>query len=292
MSKKVYEIEVQATVKLRLLATDGDEFNAELVSIMRKPHRGMYTLIKVHAAGEPVELLNSSRFGRGAPNNWQIATPDKRAAMSSKASIGIRRARAAMSPEEIQNWSDNISRAKTGRRVNMTAEQLAARGRAISAAKKYAQGTDSQRFWAKVDKGDGTGCWLWIASKDTAGYGMLRLDGRSGRNHRASRLSLEWHLGRPLSNGMWALHKCDTPACVKPDHLYEGTKLQNARDRVDRGRAARGSACGRSVLNDKLVLEMRKRYDEGERISSIASSVGCTHTTARNAVQRLSWTHL
>lgn len=32
-----------------------------------------------------------------------------------------------------------------------------------------------------------------------------------------------------------ACHRCDTPACVKPAHLYWGTAKDNARDVMERG---------------------------------------------------------
>lgn len=53
---------------------------------------------------------------------------------------------------------------------------------------------------------------------------------------RISRVMLAHRLGRPLKDGMFACHHCDTAPCINPDHLYEGTAQTNADDRVRRGR--------------------------------------------------------
>ena len=48
--------------------------------------------------------------------------------------------------------------------------------------------------------------------------------------HRASWLL---HYGKlPVDD---ALHSCDNPPCVRPDHLYDGTDSQNQRDVSERG---------------------------------------------------------
>lgn len=52
-----------------------------------------------------------------------------------------------------------------------------------------------------------------------------------GRPQRASRVVLERKLGRPIKPGYCALHHCDRPPCVNPDHIYEGTHFDNQLDR-------------------------------------------------------------
>lgn len=89
--------------------------------------------------------------------------------------------------------------------------------------------TPEQRFWSKVRKT--RGCWLWIGSQNEDGYGTFRLNGKIRKAHR-----VVWF----LTTGHWpshnALHTCDTPACVRFKHLYDGTQKDNARDRSTRGR--------------------------------------------------------
>lgn len=85
------------------------------------------------------------------------------------------------------------------------------------------------RFWAKVDKGNGDACWLWTGAK-SKGYGLVRIDGVARRAHR---VAYEWANG-PIPEGMELDHfACDTPSCVNPSHSRPVTHREN----VLRGRA-------------------------------------------------------
>lgn len=87
-----------------------------------------------------------------------------------------------------------------------------------------------ERFWSKVEKSDG--CWTWIAGCDPQGYGTFGLDGKVQKAHR---VSYQLAIG-PIPAGAHVLHSCDNPPCVRPDHLRAGTRSDNMRDKVARGR--------------------------------------------------------
>jgi len=71
-------------------------------------------------------------------------------------------------------------------------------------------------------------CWPWIGPTDAKGYGRWS-------KVIASRHS--WMLANgPITDGLWVLHHCDNPPCVRPDHLYPGTVVENVRDMIERGR--------------------------------------------------------
>ena len=88
-------------------------------------------------------------------------------------------------------------------------------------------------FWPKVRKT--SDCWLWTAACNEHGYGCFMYKSILRKAHRTA---WEIEVGR-IPKGKCVLHHCDTPACVKPSHLYLGTQLDNMRDILRRGRNPR-----------------------------------------------------
>lgn len=78
------------------------------------------------------------------------------------------------------------------------------------------------------------GCWIWGMQSDRCGYGKMSY-GRSKRL--AHRVSYAAFISDP--KGMLVCHKCDTPSCVNPDHLFLGTHQDNTDDMVRKGRGRR-----------------------------------------------------
>lgn len=99
------------------------------------------------------------------------------------------------------------------------------------------------RFWERVNK-DGPvpthlpslgPCWVWTGTT-AKGYGYFRVNGRLTR---VTRYSYELHyLESPRQ--LEVCHRCDNPSCVRPDHLFLGTHLDNMRDAASKGRLTGG----------------------------------------------------
>lgn len=90
--------------------------------------------------------------------------------------------------------------------------------------------TAAEWFWMHVDQSGGMfACWPWTGYTMASGYGR----NRHGYTHR---YALELALGRPLADGMESCHTCDNPPCCNPAHLFEGTRLDNERDKTAKGR--------------------------------------------------------
>lgn len=99
------------------------------------------------------------------------------------------------------------------------------------------------------------GCWEWTGVKNSAGYGMVWLNGKQRRAHR---IVLSKKLGRELTQNEITRHMCNNPPCCNPDHLEVGTTQDNINDKVLAGRQPRGEKSGTSKLTDKQVSEIRE----------------------------------
>ena len=121
-----------------------------------------------------------------------------------------------------------------------------------------------------------TGCWLWHASRDKCGYGTfgMRIDGKT-KKFGAHRYAWTVFKG-DIPEGISVLHKCDTPSCVNPDHLFIGTQLDNVRDQIAKGRypSRAGTSNANSRLSREDVAEIRRRTSIGEDRRVIAAAYG------------------
>lgn len=152
-----------------------------------------------------------------------------------------------------------------------------------------------------------TGCWLWTGSIDKDGYGVLSR-GAGKPQLKAHRVSVALS-GRSIPPGMCACHKCDTPCCVNPNHIYVGTRAENNRDislrargwwlhsdPVERGSRAiptvrRGSMNTRSKLTEAMVVEAIG-LSEHMQGKDIAKHFGVARNTMYKALRGETWAHV
>lgn len=158
--------------------------------------------------------------------------------------------------------------------------------------------TLEERFWSKVSKAEGDGCWEWTAvTNPETGYGVFSIHDAP---YSAHRVSWEMHSG-PIPRGVGAhgtcvLHRCDNRKCVRPSHLFLGTQAENLADMDAKGRrktvASLGEAQGNAKLTDEKVREIRRRAAAGERHRDIAGDVGVNRSTVSSVAGRRSWAHV
>lgn len=125
----------------------------------------------------------------------------------------------------------------------------------------------AERFWRHVRTSDA--CWEWIASCDDGGYGRFKeVSGASPV--KAHRFSWVLHFGE-IPYDLDVLHHCDNPRCVRPDHLFIGTPLNNTRDMIRKGRARYAGGWGASPpLNSKLTDEQVRKIRADHAASKVS----------------------
>lgn len=149
-----------------------------------------------------------------------------------------------------------------------------------------------ERMMEQVFPEPNTGCWLWSGKVNHNGYGAVAKFLPDKILRGAHRVSYYLHNGI-FDYSLHVCHKCDTPSCVNPDHLFLATKLENTMDMVRKGRASKGENCPNHKLTESNVIDIRKLYsDGGHTIRSIAPIFGVDYSTIFNIVKRKTWKHV
>lgn len=138
-----------------------------------------------------------------------------------------------------------------------------------------------ERFFAKVDKGGAVPehapylgpCWLWTGAQGDSGHGQFVASAERGTVP-AHVFAVELATGDRCPDGMEGCHRCDNPPCVRPSHVYFGTRQQNQDDAWNRHRHPVGSERSASRLTEADVEEIRVRYAQGEPGKWLASEYG------------------
>lgn len=170
---------------------------------------------------------------------------------------------------------------------------------------------DIVRFLSKIDKNSNSPCWTWTASLGH-GYGKFcfRLNGEWGW-FIASRISFLLFNG-PLIDLLEVCHSCDNTVCVNPEHLFLGTRLQNAQDAMKKRRFNYGdrhwtrrfperrvqviSALGEKHHSHRVtaeqVLKIRRKLQAGATQKEICSEFGLVQSSVSKIYRRESWAWL
>lgn len=147
--------------------------------------------------------------------------------------------------------------------------------------------TDSfpSRFVAFVTKSDGCWNWPWVAKGNGRGYmGCGTTNGGSMLAYRASWIL---HFGI-IPDGLCVCHRCDNPRCVRPDHLFVGTRSDNMRDCSNKGRSQnkdystrKGFSHHNSKLSKRTVDAIKSTKVSGDSQQSVADRFKvCQHTVS------------
>lgn len=77
-------------------------------------------------------------------------------------------------------------------------------------------------LWQQVDQT--ATCWNWTGKVNGSGYGP----------HRKAYAE---QVHGPVHPHLYVLHHCDNRRCVRLDHLFQGTQVDNMKDMITKGRS-------------------------------------------------------
>ena len=150
--------------------------------------------------------------------------------------------------------------------------------------------------WDKVKKNSGifgidgiypTECWVWIGAKTKRGYGRIK---RKNKEYRAHRISWKIHYGE-ITEEECVLHKCDYTSCIRPDHLFLGTRADNMQDRMMKGRTPKGELHSGAKLSIIDIDKIRKLYKQNLSIAEITRQFPVGRTAIRSIIYGHTWNH-
>jgi hypothetical protein len=97
-----------------------------------------------------------------------------------------------------------------------------------------------------------TKCWIYIG-EDNSEYGRIFFE---NKHYRINRLSAYLSLNFDLDSELFICHRCDTPRCFNPLHLFIGDGYDNMRDAARKGRMDNGHKNITHCINDhELTIE-------------------------------------
>ena len=137
-----------------------------------------------------------------------------------------------------------------------------------------------------------TGCWLWQGFKNPEGYGKLKYNQKMYYAHR-----FIYQLDNEnIPEGLFLCHKCDTPSCCNPVHMFLGTHQDNMDDMNNKGRRVSslarqdGGFNGNSKLTVEEVLAIRRLYSTGNHTQKQLGEIfGVTHSSISLIVLEKKW---
>ncbi len=143
------------------------------------------------------------------------------------------------------------------------------------------------RFWAKVNRAGDSDCWEWMGAK-LQGYGLFRAKGQCRRAPRVS-----WQIAHgDIPDELHVCHRCDTPSCVNPAHLFLGTQADNMRDKVAKGRHPRGESSPVAKITEEDVRAIRRAYAAGATQYALADQYNLHQVQIGHIVTGERWAHV
>jgi hypothetical protein len=152
----------------------------------------------------------------------------------------------------------------------------------------------AQRLEAGTQWEPNSGCLLWANAADRNGYGMVYFgyDGRRKHFVAAHRLAFYLACG-PIPAGADICHKCDVPACCNAAHLFAGTRSDNIRDMLRKGRRKEYDRRGARDPNSKITeADVRAICQSADSGPALAARYGIGISQVARIRRGEGWPHL
>jgi hypothetical protein len=144
------------------------------------------------------------------------------------------------------------------------------------------------RFSTSYEVNPVSGCWEWLGACNSKGYGRMWLKPRVVQAHR---YSLATYTGKALRK-MSALHHCDNPRCVNPEHLFAGTQRDNVVDCYRKGRKLRAGKHPNARLEPGDIPVIKQLRANGFTYRAIAARYSMSVAAIYKICIDRAWTHI
>jgi hypothetical protein len=129
-------------------------------------------------------------------------------------------------------------------------------------------------------------CILWPYMSSGGGYGRVKYRGVKTPAHS---LALRLKKGDPPVGKFMACHKCHTPGCINPNHLYWGDGYDNSRDKITDGTLVYGDRHPHAKITSAQAAAIRQ---DDRPYVVIAREFNVTSSTIGGIKRGKTWRHL
>lgn len=154
-----------------------------------------------------------------------------------------------------------------------------------------------RRIAGNVEIDPVTQCWNWKGNPRENGYCRTSYKRVNWYIHR---LSYAAFIG-PIPNGNDVCHRCDNRRCCNPAHLFTGTREDNMKDCVAKGRVSKGERhsalvsgdnSGVAKLTAENVRQLRKLAKDGASTGVLSAQFQCSQDNVRKILNNKTWRNI
>ncbi len=128
-----------------------------------------------------------------------------------------------------------------------------------------------------------SGCLIFLKWQRKKGYGATYYRGTQWLAHRLSYYALHG----PIAKGCYVCHRCDNRLCVAVEHLYLGTRQENATGMVRKDRAS-----SKLRLRREQVVEIKRRLVSGHSCAEVAKAMSIAYPTIFSIKSGRTWSRV